>query len=223
MKGIIAIVVILAVYAGALLWKGQVVEKKKAMSFPSIYELHKENGVPVYTEKVSKSNFQQYITLTGKVEGDVFKASVTPQDRAKVKVGQEAIAELGESKRVLKGVVSKIAERPNLLTGLNDVEIRFPKHKDLKGYFTADVTYSSRKNVVVVTRDSVNLREKTPFVYVVNGDVIKRQEIQLGRSNAFHYEVVSGLKGGEEVVASDSRNLEDGLKIKIVNELRDNL
>ncbi|MFA7614222.1 MAG: hypothetical protein WCY48_08280 [Candidatus Caldatribacteriota bacterium] len=223
MKGIIAIIVILAVYAGALLWKGAEVDRKRAMTYPSIYELHKENGVPVFTEKVVRGKFQQFLTLTGRFHEGVFKASVTPQDSAKVKVGQEAIAEVGENKKKLIGVVSRVASRANLLSGLIEVEIRFPQHKDLKGYFTADVTYQSKNNVVIVTRDSVNLREEKPFVYIVNGDVLKKQEVKLGESNAHYYEILAGLQGGEEIVSSDSRNLRDELKIKVVNELRDNL
>lgn len=223
MKGFIAIVVMLAVYAGALLWKGAEVDRKRAMTFPSIYELHQENGVPIFSEKVFRGKFQQFLTLTGRFQEGVFKASVTPQDSAKVKVGQEAIAEVGENKKKIIGVVSRVASRPSLLSGLLEVEIRFPQHKDLKGYFTADVTYQSKNNVVIVTRDSVNLREEKPFVYIVNGDVIKRQEIKLGDANAHYYEVIAGLQGGEEIVSSDSRNLRDELKIKVVNELRDNL
>lgn len=223
MKGFIAIIVILAVYAGALLWKGADVDRKRAMTYPSIYELHKANGVPVFTEKVVRGKFQQFLTLTGRFYEGVFKASVTPQDSAKVKVGQEAIAEVGDNKKKLIGVVSRVAPRPSLLSGLIEVEVRFPHHKDLKGYFTADITYNSKNNVVIVTRDSVNLREEKPFVYIVNGNVLKKQEVKLGNSNAHYYEILAGLLGGEEIVSSDSRNLRDEFKIKVVNELRDNL
>ncbi|HLT23391.1 MAG TPA: hypothetical protein VKZ84_08105 [Bacteriovoracaceae bacterium] len=223
MKGFIAIVVILAVYAGTLLWKGAEIDRKKAMSFPSIYELHRENGVPVFTEEVVRGKFQQFLTLTGKFEGGVYKASITPQDRAKIKVGQEVLAEVGDSKIKLTGVVSRVADRTSLLTGLLDVEVRFPSHRALKGYFPVDVTYKSKDNVIIVSRDSVNIREEKPFVYIVDGNVLKKQEVKLGKSNAHYYEILSGLNGGEEIVSSDSRNLSDNLKIKVVNELRDNL
>lgn len=223
MKGIIAIVIILAVYAGALLWKGSVIEKKNAVNYPSIYEIHKEKGVPVFTETVKKGKFQQFLTLTGKFSGDVFKASLTPQDKAKVYVGQEAIIEVGDDKDRFTGVVSRVAAQQSLLTGLNEIEIKFPKHKKLKGNFTVDLPFNEKKNVIIIGRDSVNLREKTPFVFIIQGDVVNKQEVKLGGTNSMYYQVLSGLEEGEVIVSSDTRYLADGEKVKVVNELRENL
>lgn len=223
MKGIITIVVILAVYAGALLWKGSVVDEKKARHFPSVYELHKENGTPVYTEEVVRGKFEQLITVTGRFDGTTFKASVTPQDRSKVYVGQSAIIEVGDEKTRFTGTVSHVAARPSLLTGLNEVEIRFPRHRKLTGHYTVDLPFNSKANVIVVSRDSVNLRESSPFVYVVRDNQLLKQEVKIAGSNSMYYQLASGVKEGDMIVSSDSRNLSDGLKVKIVNELRNNL
>lgn len=223
MKGIVAIVVILAVYAGALLWKGSVIEKKNATHYPSIYELHKENGVPVFTEVVAKGKFQQFLTLTGKFDGNIFKASVTPQDKSKVHVGQDGIIEIGDDKDKIVGIVSKVSAQQNLLTGLNDIEIKFPNHKGIKGHHTVDLPFNEKKNVIIVGRDSVNLREKVPFVYVVKNGVLEKNIVKIGGSNSINYQILYGVVPGDEIVASDSRNLVEGQKVKVVNELRDNL
>lgn len=222
MKGIITIVILLAIYAGSLLWKGTVVDAKKAQHFPSVYELHKTNGVPVYTEKVIKGKFEQLLTVTGRFEGGVFKASVTPQDRSKVSIGQAAIIEVGDEKTRFSGKVSKVSSGANLLTGLIDIEINFPNHPKLTGYHTADLAYNARNNVLIVSRDSVNLREGKPFIFVVKGDNLEKRAIKIAGSNSLVYQV-TGVSEGEEIVSSDSRNLTDGLKIKVVNELRNNL
>jgi hypothetical protein len=62
-----------------------------------------------------------------------------------------------------------------------------------------------------------------PFVYVIRDNKLLKQDVKIAGSNSMYYQLASGVKEGDIIVSSDSRNLSDGLKVKIVNELRNNL
>ena len=57
------------------------------------------------------------------------------------------------------------------------------------------------------------------YVYVVNegGDTVSKREVKVGLKSADTYEIVSGVKEGEEVIKIVF-GIKDGSKIKIENK-----
>ena len=55
------------------------------------------------------------------------------------------------------------------------------------------------------------------FVYVNEDNISKLRKVKLGFSNADYYEVVEGLKIGDDVITDGSGMLKDGKKISIKN------
>jgi HlyD family secretion protein len=55
-------------------------------------------------------------------------------------------------------------------------------------------------------------------VFLVDGDHVKKQKVKTGISDDTHFEIIDGLKGGEEVVTGGykaiSRELEDNKKVR---------
>ncbi|MCE5306115.1 MAG: efflux RND transporter periplasmic adaptor subunit [Acidobacteriales bacterium] len=68
---------------------------------------------------------------------------------------------------------------------------------DLSG--AADVTLERKENVVRVPLEAVFMESGKPAVFVREGGRFVRRAVELGLESNTHVEVVSGLKGGEEV------------------------
>jgi HlyD family secretion protein len=97
----------------------------------------------------------------------------------------------------------------------------------------ADIAVATHENAVVVPIQSVVEREtkaaggtgsaavsgdRTPGVFVVDQNQVRRKTVRTGISDATHVEVVEGLAGGEQVVTGPYRilrRLEDGERVQV--------
>src|SRR5262249_41737542 len=83
------------------------------------------------------------------------------------------------------------------------------------------INSKERDNVLVVPRGTVASENGKRYVFVVkNGvgkKVLEKREIQLGISDANHYEVINGLEGKDLIALPGDVDLKDGMRVKIVN------
>lgn len=77
-------------------------------------------------------------------------------------------------------------------------------------------TYSS-PNSIVVARQAINSDGENFFVYIAEGNIARKREVALGRSNGLNVELEKGLNDGELLVVEGQLLLSDGAKLKIVN------
>jgi HlyD family secretion protein len=77
------------------------------------------------------------------------------------------------------------------------------------------------KNVLVVPRGTVATENGKRYVFVVKSGlgkkVLEKREIQVGIADANHYEVVSGLDSKDLIALPSDLELQDGMRVKIVN------
>lgn len=83
------------------------------------------------------------------------------------------------------------------------------------------INSKERNNVLVVPRGTVASEGGKRYVFVVkNGvgkKVLEKREIQIGISDANHYEVMNGLDIKDLIALPGDIDLEDGMRVKIVN------
>jgi len=83
------------------------------------------------------------------------------------------------------------------------------------------INSKERNNVLVVPRGTVASENGRRYVFVVkNGvgkKVLEKREIQIGISDANHYEVVGGLDAKDLIALPGDIDLQDGMRVKIVN------
>jgi HlyD family secretion protein len=70
------------------------------------------------------------------------------------------------------------------------------------------------KNALVVPRGAVREENGQRFVFVFNGEEVKRRNVTLGVANASNYEVISGLQEGDRVAVPQDRVLHDGMRVQ---------
>ena len=90
-----------------------------------------------------------------------------------------------------------------------------PTGKLKAGMFVKGRIIIGRKsNALIAPADALWRRAgQPPFVYVVDHDLARRQEVKLGIEQPNSVEIVEGLKAGESVVAEQSLELAEGVRV----------
>jgi len=89
---------------------------------------------------------------------------------------------------------------------------------------TVQILVHSAKNALVVPRGAVRDDGGRRYVYMVGGttglggstQILRRREVRLGISSSSSFEVLDGLREGDEVALPGDAELSDGIKVKAV-------
>ncbi len=220
MKKILLIAVVLVIYAAALLWKNGVIEEKKNRPIATTPEIQRNQGVPVNTVEAQERSFHKEFQVSGFLtKNGTLRSQVSPELISSVKEGVQV--EIHNLEKVIKGVVTSISQRPDILTGLYQVDFSF-KHFPNEWINKLNVVYIPYAKIdgyLVLPRAAVSIRDGQPKVYVVNSGRIEMRDVQIAETNNLYQAIRSGIAPGEEVVVSDQRYLQDKQKVKVVPPL----
>lgn len=75
-------------------------------------------------------------------------------------------------------------------------------------------------DAVVVDRRVVLREDNTYYVYVAEGSTARKRSVAIGRAQGLEVEIVDGLEPGDVLITEGQMLLEEGAKIKIVEEKR---
>lgn len=77
-------------------------------------------------------------------------------------------------------------------------------------YGQVTVELEHRRDALVLPAGSVRLNDGAPHVYAVENETIKRIPVTTGNDTGTEIEIISGLTGGEQIVANSIGRLRDG-------------
>ncbi|NLL16565.1 MAG: biotin/lipoyl-binding protein [Clostridiales bacterium] len=194
------------------------------------------------------SSFMNPGGSTGEIKGivvenyDMFIATfqVGMYDAASIKVGMPAIVSYMDSqfdgevtyigataKEGTSGIGSAISSLTGGMGGSSSyveakVAIKNPS-EDLISGFNANIKINTKnvENAVVIPVDTLKLIDGEKYVYIYNENdkKIYQRKVEVGLSEETKYEIVSGLKPGEQIVRTFSsksiKSLKDGMKVRI--------
>lgn len=216
MKKLLIAIVLLGIYFGSLFFKNIQVEKAKLVYVPTIYDIQKKQGLPVQVTPVIKGSFREFVTLSGTLgQSGYFKSSVAPQVMRRVRSGDAAYLNL-EGKRI-KGRIVTVSGGPNVLTGLYEVAADFNARPKAPTAVTIDVPVTEVKDAVIIPREGINSRGKSPVAFVFEGDSISPRTVEIAGANGEQYWIKSGLRPGEKIVVSDTRKFSGGEKVNAIS------
>lgn len=217
-------IVFLALYAGSLFWKNKQIEIKNSAYLPTTYELQKKNGIPVYVAEVKRDKFQDFITITGSFKGGQLKSAVAPMVRNRIRIGARVKLELDNGERKIWGRVNSVSSSPNLLTGLYEVSVSFEgKIPGNLGAVTLDIPVREVSGVLVVPRESVNIRGEKPALFVLENNKLLKKNVEIAGANADVFWIKSGVKENEIIVTSDTRYFSGGEFVKVMTQARNEI
>ncbi len=149
------------------------------------------------------------------------KVNVDELDIDKVKLGQTAtISSEGFKDKKLIGHVIEIAAQATRQT-FAEIEVKIaidstfgqPVRPNLS--VDADIQTQKLENVLKVPVESVTKQDNKKYVFVIEGNHVKKREVTAGVSNPETIVIEKGLKEGDTIVQQGVGKLKDNTQIKI--------
>ena len=144
---------------------------------------------------------------------------VNEKDAPVVKLGQAASAEFDAlpGKRYA-GKVVRMSPAFDPVTRTVDAEVHLKNPGELRPgmYGRGTLVIATHPAAVVVPAGAVQLSDGRFFAYGVQGEKAKRIELKIGVDGGNWFEVLDGLKAGDEIVTAGTDTLADGSTIRPV-------
>jgi len=144
---------------------------------------------------------------------------VNEKDAPTVKLGQAASAEFDAlpGKRYA-GKVVRLSPAFDPITRTVDAEVHLKNPGELRPgmYGRGTLVTATHSAAVVVPAGAVQLSDGRFFAYGVQGDKARRIELKIGVDAGNWFEVLEGLKAGDEIVTAGTDTLADGSTIRPV-------
>lgn len=133
---------------------------------------------------------------------------------------------MGEEVRVEKsgveisGAVSEIGQVVNPQNGLFPVKAILTGAEGLSDGSSAKLSLVSAKseNADIIPLDYVYYANSQPYVYLYEDGIVRERMLTLGIQNKESAEVLEGLSAGDKIIATWSKELYDGAKVKLEGE-----
>jgi membrane fusion protein (multidrug efflux system) len=144
---------------------------------------------------------------------------VNEKDAPRVKVGQGASAEFDAlpGKRYV-GKVVRMSPAFDPVSRTVDAEVHLVNPGELSPgmYGRGTLLTANHVGAVVVPAAAVQISDGRYYAYVVQGDNARRVEVKVGVDGGNWFEIVEGLKAGDEIVTAGTDTLADGSAIRAV-------
>ena len=99
------------------------------------------------------------------------------------------------------------------------VEFDNPEMIPLTGVVAeVSVDLYSNPQAIVVERKNILKQGERDFVFVADGSAARKRFVTLGNFHGLDVEVIGGLTPGDELIVEGQMHLEDGAKIRIIND-----
>jgi len=171
---------------------------------------------PDIGENVTAQSSVALVVNMDKVKIELF---VTERYLPRVTLGQNALIKVDAwPKEEFMGKVTKISPVLDLTTRSAPVEITLenPEHRLQSGMFArVSLILSQHKDVSVIMKEAVMGKGPNTYIYVVENNKAVSRKISLGLRQGPYYEVLDGLKPGEEVVFMGQQRLFDGAQVSV--------
>ena len=135
-----------------------------------------------------------------------------------IKKGLKAEISSSAFKRNFKGKIDSVSSRidPSTRSILARVIVKNNKFQIIPGQLmTVKIIYDEEKELGV-PESAVTIQGNTSFVYIVEDNIAKKRNIEIGKRNFGKVSVVSGLTKDEEVVIEGVSKVRNNLKVKIL-------
>ena len=151
----------------------------------------------------------------------VVHASVNEDRVNSLKVGQKVPVLISAvSDTPFQGDITNIAYAADTTTKAYPVKIQInnANHKLKPGMFAEVKLEGNKDQYLLVPRDAVLKTDQGSYVFTIEGKKVSRKEVTTGRSDGKNMIILSGLKGGEDIVSSGIDALKDGMEVTVQNK-----
>ncbi len=145
--------------------------------------------------------------------------TLTERDAVRVTTGMEAAFDFDAFPgRGFAGRVTRLAPAFDPVTRTLEVEVRMPNSSgELRPglYGRGVVTTGMHTGAVTVPVSAVQLVKEKRFVFLLEGEKVKRQAVEVGVDHENWLEITRGVSAGQEVVVAGVDGLSDGMAVRV--------
>lgn len=146
--------------------------------------------------------------------------NITENDMSKIAAGMPVSVKFDAfGDEVFSGKVSRIHPTVDTATRTFQVEVQVanPKEEIKPGMFArVDINLGDQDNVVVPDRAVVKQTGSgNKYIYVLKGNKVSFQRVELGQRLDTSYELISGIEDGDTVVITGQARLTDGAEVEV--------
>jgi len=149
-----------------------------------------------------------------------WRAEVPASDLPSLRAGQTAVVNLPGLAKPLEGHVRVVSPTVDGQTRNGMVYVDLPDNAlalgARPGMFASGWLAQGQANGLTLPQTAVALSDGFSYVFVIDGQTVRRTKVQVGRHEGGRVEIVSGLKPGLQVVAAGVGLLSDGDTVRIV-------
>ncbi len=146
------------------------------------------------------------------------EVSVSEDDLERLYVGQQAAITIDAvPDEEFYGEIYALnpAVRRESRTGSARISISNPGGKVRAGMFgRARIVVERRDEVVLIAREAILPQDGKDVVYVVEGGIARKREVEVGMQRETQCEIVSGIEEGEQVIVTGQTLLKPGQRVK---------
>jgi RND family efflux transporter MFP subunit len=144
--------------------------------------------------------------------------NISEANIGKIKVGMEMKVKVPTINKEFDGVVSAI--RPTLDSVTKsygvDIQVADPNHELLPGMFAMSSLKSEGRKAIMIPAEAVVSQPSGDAVFVVQNGQARKVTVKVGALTSSQFEIVSGLKEGDEIVVKGQELLSDRAPVQVV-------
>ncbi len=140
------------------------------------------------------------------------------------RIDQVGISIQALNNREVVGVTSYLASAPDSGAYLYRLELSLENsdHAILPGmFFRAHIVKRRIDQALAVPIYSIVSRNNEQFVFVAEGETVRKQPVRLGVIEQWQVQIVEGLEAGDRVLVEGHREVENGQQIKVIKVVTD--
>ena len=129
-----------------------------------------------------------------------------------------------QGNRQVDGKKYYLAQAPDAGAYLFRMELALdnPDHSLLPGmFFRARIVKQRIEKALSVPLYSIISRNDEQYIFVADGEIVRKQPVKLGVIEQWQVQITDGLKPGDQVVVEGHREVENGQQIKVIRVLAD--
>jgi len=150
------------------------------------------------------------------------KVGISEKDISKIKEGQKVNLEIDafleekfQGEVVSKGVaVDQISKTLEVKIEILQPEVDIPVGVFARG----DILVKTNQDALIIPSSALTRKKDGIYVYVIEEGIARQKEIVLGIIQDERVEILDGLSGEEEIVVLGNQELEDGLKVDVLDK-----
>lgn len=213
-RTVIVAVVFLVVVGVA--WRFVSYFREQRRPIVSFYNEWSAKGVPVDVCELKRGPFRIWRRTTATpMNGGSLHSFVTRNMRDRIRSGQAALLDLQDS--AIPARVASVNQARDIDTGLYEVRFRpdDPSSMPKAPFYHVRVNTRTVRDALLVPVEAVQGMGDKSFVWVLDGDGVRRVPVETGFSDGVNVVLSSDMGSAEAIVTDGFEKLADGVRVRV--------